>query len=97
MMVRPVARPAYEDLATWLDNLAGALGDRLLRIKGLVPVAESERPLLIQSVGTLFSPPRPFASSASNDASGFLVVIARDLGKAEIEAIAPAGLFRVSE
>ena len=57
-LARPTGVLAYDDLATWLDNLAGALGERLLRLKGLVRVQESERPLLVQSVGTLFSPPR---------------------------------------
>ena len=55
-----LARPAqpldYNDLATWLDNLAGVLGERLLRLKGVVPV-EGAGPMLIQSVGTLFAPP----------------------------------------
>src|SRR6185369_6295303 len=32
-LARPTAVLAYDDLATWLDNLAGALGDRLLRLK----------------------------------------------------------------
>jgi G3E family GTPase len=83
---------AYDDFATWLDNLAGALGERLLRLKGLVRVKESERPLLVQSVGTLFSPPRPFGELQAT-APLFLVVIARDLQPGELEAVAPAGLF----
>ena len=63
-LARPTGVLGYDDLATWLDNLAGALGERLLRLKGLVRVQESERPLLVQSVGTLFSPPRPFGEPA---------------------------------
>ena len=83
---------AYDDLATWLDNLAGALGDRLLRLKGLVQVKESERPVLVQSVGTVFSPPRPFGAPQA-ETPAFLVVIARDLQAAELGAVLPAGLF----
>ena len=37
-LARPTAALAYDDLAAWLDNLAGALGERLLRLKGLVRV-----------------------------------------------------------
>ena len=59
-LARPKAALSYDDLAYWLDNLAGALGERLLRLKGLVRITESERPVLVQSVGTVFSPPRPF-------------------------------------
>jgi G3E family GTPase len=94
-LARPTSVLAYDDLATWLDNLAGALGERLLRLKGLVRVQESERPLLVQSVGTLFSPPRPFGEPQASPPL-FLVIIARDLQPAELETVAPAGLFGFS-
>lgn len=94
-----LAQPAgvldYDALAAWLDNLAGALGDQLLRLKGLVRVAESPRPILVQSVGTLFSPPRPFGTPES-DMPLFLVVIARDLEDGALDAVPPAGLFAFS-
>jgi G3E family GTPase len=92
-LARPRATLAYDDLAAWLDNLAGALGERLLRLKGLVQVAESDRPLLVQSVGTLFSPPRPFGNAADAADARFLVIIARDLEPAELEAVSPGDLF----
>lgn len=91
-LARPAGVLAYDDLATWLDNLAGALGERLLRLKGLVRVEESERPVLVQSVGTAFSAPRPFGEPGATPPL-FLVIIARDLQAAELEAVAPAGLF----
>jgi len=91
-LAQPVGVLAYDDLASWLDNLAGALGERLLRLKGLVRVAESERPVLVQSVGTAFSAPRPFGEPQSTEPM-FLVIIARDLQKAELETVGPAGLF----
>lgn len=94
-LARPADVFAYDDLAAWLDNLAGALGERLLRLKGLVRVQESERPLLVQSVGTLFSPPRPFGELQASPPL-FLVIIARDLQPAELETVAPAGLFAFS-
>jgi G3E family GTPase len=94
-LARPAGVSAYDDLAAWLDNLAGALGDRLLRLKGLVRVRESQRPLLVQSVGTLFSAPRPFGEPQATPPL-FLVIIARDLQPAELETVAPAGLFGFS-
>jgi len=93
-LARPVGELAYPDLAAWLDNLAGALGERLLRIKGLVRVVEASRPLLVESVGTLFSPPRQLTSD--NPPSSFIVVIARDVERAELEQVAPSGLFTFS-
>ncbi len=91
-LARPTAPLPYDDLAAWLDNLAGHLGERLLRLKGLVQVVESERPLLVESVGTLFSRPRPFGRPG--EGAAFVVVIARDLAAGELEDVAPAGLFR---
>jgi G3E family GTPase len=94
-LAKPAGDIAYDDLAAWLDNLAGLLGERLLRLKGLVRVTEGNTPLLIESVGTMFSPPRPLRSE-SGAPSSFLVIIARDVSEAELETIEPAGLFRVS-
>ena len=94
-LARPTAILAYDDLAAWLDNLAGALGERLLRLKGLVRVAEIDRPVLVQSVGTLFSPPRPFGPPDAS-ASPFVVIIARDLYATELDAVEPTEMFRIS-
>ena len=94
-LAQPAGVLAYDALAAWLDNLAGALGDRLLRLKGLIRVVESPRPVLVQSVGTAFSPPRPFGTPES-DMPLFLVIIARDLEDGELEAVQPADLFAVT-
>jgi G3E family GTPase len=94
-LARPTGDVAFDDLAAWLDNLAGLLGERLLRLKGLVRVREGNTPLLVESVGTMFSPPRPLRNENAA-APSFLVVIARDVGEAELETVAPAGLFRLS-
>jgi G3E family GTPase len=94
-LAKPAGEVAFGELAAWLDNLAGALGERLLRIKGLVQVKESRAPLLIESVGTVFSPPRPLQAT-DGPLAPFLVVIARDVDEAELEPVAPPGLFQFS-
>ena len=76
----------YDELAAWLDNLAGLAGDRLLRVKGVIRVAESARPLLVQSVGTTFAAPRQFERPG---ADSFLVVIGIDLTRAELLSVMP--------
>jgi G3E family GTPase len=93
-LARPAAEIAYPDLAAWLDNLAGRLGERLLRIKGLVKVNEAPRPLLVESVGTMFSPLRQL--TIENPPPPFIVVIARDIERSEVELVAPSGLFTFS-
>jgi G3E family GTPase len=94
-LAQPTGALAYADLAAWLDNIAGALGERLLRLKGLVRVTDCEQPLLVQSVGTVFSAARPFDLRKAS-ASPFLVIIARDLRVAELEAVSPRGSFVIS-
>ncbi|MDQ8731507.1 GTP-binding protein [Bradyrhizobium sp. LHD-71] len=79
---------AWAELAAWLDNLAGLCGDKLLRVKGLVQVEGHAQRALVQSVGTLFGAPRPFAGPA-NDERSFLVIIARDVDQPEIAALSP--------
>lgn len=88
---RPVS---YADLSAWLDNLAGRLGERLLRLKGTVRVTEAERPLLVQSVGTTFAAPRPFGGRGTAHS---LVVIARDVTPREILAVGPDLGFVVAD
>jgi G3E family GTPase len=93
-LAKPVGDVAFSDLGDWLDNLAGALGERLLRLKGLVRVRENEAPLLIESVGTMFSPARPLRVEGAP--SSFVVIIARDVDETELEPVAPVGLFQFS-
>ncbi len=66
-----------------------------MRLKGLVRARGSERPVLVQSVGTIFSAPRPFGAPHGLPPL-VLVIIARDLSAGELEAVAPAGLFDFS-
>jgi G3E family GTPase len=75
-------------MAEWLDNLAGLCGERLLRVKGVVRVADRAHPILVQSVGTLFSAPRPFSEIGSGES--FLVLILRDTDTAELTHIEPS-------
>jgi G3E family GTPase len=86
MLVRWTGKPAWDDLSAWLDNLAGLLGERLLRVKGVVAVADFDQPLLVQSVGTMFSAPRRFGGLVD---APFLVVIARDTRPDEITQVTP--------
>jgi G3E family GTPase len=89
LLAQPDEAILWDELAEWLDNLAGRLGERLLRIKGVVRVADRARPVLVQSVGTLFSPPRPFGEGETADGRSFLVLILRDTDPAELARITP--------
>ena len=87
MLVRLVEDVTWDELAEWLDNLAGLCGERLLRTKGLVRIAGAARPLLVQSVGTVFSAPRVFAGD--DGGRSYLVLILRDFAPQEISQVSP--------
>lgn len=75
-----------DDLFEWLDNMAAWLGPRLLRTKGIVAVEGQPGALLVQSVGTVFDPPRRMAEPLVQSA---LVIIARDVDVEEFGGIGP--------
>ncbi|WP_051974583.1 CobW family GTP-binding protein [Cupriavidus necator] len=76
----------WPTLAAWLENAAGYLDSRLLRVKGLVLLTGADEPILIQGVGQHFDTPRRVPSQESGSS---LVVLSRDTDLAEIEAIQP--------
>jgi G3E family GTPase len=51
-----LTEPDPGDAIDWLENVAGCLGEKLLRCKALI--STPERDLLMQTVGTTFSAPR---------------------------------------
>lgn len=85
----------WERVAHWIEDLAAHCGDRLLRVKGLVSVAGFEVPLLIQGVGTIFSP--PMRMRGGGDGTGRIVVIARDLPLGELTEISTVHGVAVTE
>ena len=87
LLAHPAATLCWDQLAEWLDDLAGHCGERLLRLKGIVRVADRPAPLLVQSVGTVFSASRPFRTMPGD--SPFLVLILRDTDPDELTRIAP--------
>lgn len=83
----------WDAVAAWIEDLAARCGDRLLRAKGLVRVAGIDGLVLIQGVGTIFSPPMRLREGAVPDAVGAVVVIAHDTTAAMLaEAGAPHGV-----
>jgi G3E family GTPase len=87
LLARFAAPPFWADLSDWLENLAGIAGERLLRVKGLVPVADCAELLLIQGVGGGFDTPRRMPDSERAERG--LVIIARDLEGGALDALTP--------
>jgi G3E family GTPase len=86
--VEPVAWPPFAD---WLGSLVSLRGADILRIKGLVNVKGSERPLVVHGVHHVFYPPTALAAWPDADRSTRLVFITRGLDLSNLgEAIAAA-------
>ena len=79
----PVQEQAFEH---WLELMAAMRGERLLRVKGLVRLAERpDEPLVVHGAQHVFHPPRRLAAWPSDDHCTRLVFVTQDLARAEIE------------
>ena len=50
---------SWAGLAAWCDLMAEAHGDALLRVKGIIEIAETGKPVVVHGVHKVFD--RPFA------------------------------------
>jgi G3E family GTPase len=70
----------WGDFSYWLDLLAAMRGEEMLRVKGIVAIAEEpDRPVIIHGVQHVFHPPVRLAAWPSADRRSRLVFITRDL------------------
>ena len=75
-------------LTLLLEVLAEHVGSDLIRLKGLINVAECpERPAVIHGVQHVFHPPAWLERWPSNDRRSRLVLIGRNLRPAWVEAL----------
>lgn len=83
---------AWDDVANWLDDLAGFCGERLLRTKLIVRVSDCPDPILIQGVGTVYDTPRRL--TRQNSDVDVIVVITRDVdARAIAEQLVESPIF----
>jgi len=90
---------AWNSVATWLELLSTYRGEDLLRVKGILNVRESEKPIVIHGVQHLFHPPVQLEAWPSEDRRTRIVFITRDMGpetvKGMLEALNDAGSVKV--
>ncbi len=72
-------------LEQWLDTIMMLKGPDLLRIKGIVNVAEIEKPVVIHGVQHVFHPPAVLDAWPSEDRRTRIVFITRDVERETIE------------
>ncbi len=71
--------------AIWLTMLLHARGADILRVKGLLNVAESDTPVVIHGVQHIVHPPIHLARWPDSDRRSRIVFITRDIAKREVE------------
>ena len=69
----------------WLDQLVGCYGEDLLRVKGLLNLAEVEAPVAIHGVQHLFHEPMTLPAWPTEDRRSLMVFVVRDIARTEIE------------
>ncbi len=70
---------SWAGLAAWCELMAETHGEELLRVKGLVGIAETGKPVVVHGVHRIFERPVRLADWPDEDRSTRLVIISRDL------------------
>ena len=78
-------RLPWDQIASWLELLTTYRGDDILRIKGMLNVAESETPIVVHGVQHMFHPPVQLDAWPDDDHRSRIVFITRDLGRDVVE------------
>jgi G3E family GTPase len=71
----------WREVAAWLDALAKARGEDLLRVKGIVNIVDAEGPVVVHAVQHLFHPPLMLERWPTPLKRSQLVFITRDLSR----------------
>lgn len=79
----------WDGYAAWVETLQTRLGDRLLRIKGLLRIG-GDGLYAIHGVRRLIDPPAPVHWSPPDELIGSVVMIARNMDREELAAAARA-------
>jgi len=75
----------WDRLNGWIEMLVACYGADILRLKGILNVADMDRPLVVHAVQHLFHPPVPLESWPDGDRCSRLVFITRDLDRETIQ------------
>ncbi len=69
----------------WLDTLIALRGPNILRVKGIIHLEDIPTPFVFHGVQHIFDPPVPLEGWPEGDRTSRIVVIARDVSKADLE------------
>ncbi|HEX9449373.1 MAG TPA: GTP-binding protein [Dongiaceae bacterium] len=74
----------WDKFVTWIEMLTATQGANLLRIKGILNVADEDKPVAIHGIQHLFHPPVVLPAWPSADRRSRLVFITRDLDAGQL-------------
>ena len=75
----------WRAFTSWLTALKTSYADQLLRVKGLVHLANEEAPIAINGVHHVFHPPMRLPQADSSDRQSKIVFITRGLPRDIVE------------
>jgi G3E family GTPase len=75
----------WDGFALWAQSLAAYRGEDLLRLKALINVKGSDKPVAVHGVQHLFHPPAELPAWPSDDRRSRIVLITRDLSREMLE------------
>lgn len=79
-------RPLSEEVVeTWLQSLMMMKGPDILRVKGILNIAEIPGPVVIHAVQHIFHPPAVLPAWPSGDRRSRIVFITRSIDRAVLE------------
>jgi G3E family GTPase len=81
---------SWSGLTAWCRIVVDEVGDRLLRCKGLVQIADSGEIVFVQGVQRVFHTPERLSGWPDADRRSRLVCITRDVSEAELRLTLPA-------
>lgn len=76
---------AWDDFAAWMDALTSTHGDALLRVKGVLNVTDTDKPVVVHGVQHVFHPPAVLEDWPDDDRRSRIVMITRDLPREPVE------------
>ncbi|MGY6548281.1 MAG: CobW family GTP-binding protein [Roseinatronobacter sp.] len=81
-LTEPIAPEVFD---FWLDMLIALRGAKILRMKGIVHIKGAPQAFVFHGVQHIFEPPVPLSQADSTDTTSRIVLIARDMAKAELD------------
>jgi G3E family GTPase len=85
----------WDAISDWIEALVADHGPNLLRVKGLLNVADPEdRPLVLHGIQHLFHPPEPLPAWPSEDRRSRIIFIVDGVDQADVEARLDAACMR---